>query len=42
MKKQENVVLFVEAVKEIFRDLFKEQEQKLLTIVSNGTKLLHH
>ena len=42
MKKQENVVLFVEAVKEIFRDLFKEQEQKLLTTVSNSTKLLHH
>ena len=42
MKKQEKVVLFVEAVKEIFRDLFKEQEQKLLTIVSNSTKLLHH
>ena len=42
MEKQENVVLSVEAVKEIFRDLFKEQEQKLLTIVSNSTKLLHH
>ena len=26
MEKQENVVLSVEAVKEIFRDLFKEQE----------------
>ena len=41
MKKQENVVLSVEALKEIFRDLFKEQEQTLLTIVSNSTKLLH-
>ena len=41
MGKQENVVLSVEAVKEIFRDLFKEQEQTLLTILSNSTKLIH-
>ena len=32
--KQESVVLSVEAVKQIFKDLFKEQEQTLLTIVS--------
>ena len=31
--KQENMVLSVEAIKEIFRDLFKGQEQTLLTIV---------
>ena len=31
MGNQENVVLSVEAVKEIFRDLFKEQEKTLLT-----------
>ena len=31
----------VAAVKEIFRDLFKEQEQTLLTIVSNSSKLIH-
>ena len=33
MGKQENVVLSVEAIKEIFRDLFKGQEQTLLTII---------
>ena len=31
----------VEVVKEIFRDFFKEQEQTLLTILSNSTKLIH-
>ena len=31
----------VEAVKEIFRELFKEQEQTLLMIVSKSTKLIH-
>ena len=31
--KQENMVLSVEAIKEIFRDLFKGHEQTLLTIV---------
>ena len=41
MGKQENMVLSVEAVKEIFRESFKEQEQMLLTIVSNSTKLIH-
>ena len=41
MGKQEKFVLSVEAVKEIFRDLFKEQVQTLLTIVSNSTKLIH-
>ena len=41
MRKQEKFVLSVEAVKEIFRDLFKEQVQTLLTIVSNSTKLIH-
>ena len=39
--KQENMVLSVVAVKEKFRDLVKEQEQTLLTIVSNNTKLIH-
>ena len=33
--------MFVEAVKEIFRDLFREQEQTLLIIVSNSTKPIH-
>ena len=33
MGKQENMVLSVEAIKEIFRDLFKGQEQTLLTII---------
>ena len=33
MGKQENMVLSVEAIKEIFRDLFKGHEQTLLTIV---------
>ena len=41
MGKQEKFVLSVEAAKEIFRDLFKEQVQTLLTIVSNSTKLIH-
>ena len=41
MGKQENVILSVEAVKEIFRDLFKEEDKTLLTIVSNTTKLIH-
>ena len=41
MGKQEKFVLSVEAVKKIFRDLFKEQVQTLLTIVSNSTKLIH-
>ena len=41
MGKQEKFVLSVAAVKEIFRDLFKEQEQTLLTIVSNSSKLIH-
>ena len=41
MGKQENIVLSVEAVKEILRDLFKKQEQTLLAIVSNSTKLIH-
>ena len=31
----------VEVVKEIFRYFFKEQEQTLLTILSNSTKLIH-
>ena len=41
MGKQENGVLSVEVVKEIFRDLFKQQEQTLLAIVSNSTKHMH-
>ena len=42
MGKQENVELSVEVVKEIFRALFKErQEQTLLTIVPDSTKLIH-
>ena len=42
MGKQANVVLFAEVVKETFRALFKErQEQTLLTIVSDSTKLIH-
>ena len=42
MGKQGNVVLSAEVVKEIFRALFKErQEQALLTIVSDSTKLIH-
>ena len=41
MGRQKKIVLSVEAVKEIFRNLFKEQEQTLLTIVSNSTKLIH-
>ena len=41
MGKQENVALSVEAVKEIFWDLLKEQKQTLLTIFSNSTKLIH-
>ena len=41
MGKQENMVLSVEAVKEISIDVFKEQEQTLSTIVSNSTKLIH-
>ena len=41
MGKQENGVLSVEVVKEIFRDLFKQQEQTLLLIVSNSTKHMH-
>ena len=41
MRKQKNMVSSVEAVKEIFRDAFKEQKQTLLTIVSNSTKLMH-
>ena len=41
MGKHQKVVLSVEAVKKIFRDLSKEQEQTLLTIVSNSAKLIH-
>ena len=41
MGNQENIVLTVEAAKEIFRYLFKEHEQTLLTIVSNSTKFIH-
>ena len=41
MGRQKKIVFSVEAVKEIFRNLFKEQEQTLLTIVSNSTKLIH-
>ena len=43
MGKQENMVLSVETAKEVFkfRDLFKEQEQKLLTIFSNSTNFIH-
>ena len=41
MGKQENVAFSVEALKEIFRYLFKKQEQTLLTFVSNSTKLIH-
>ena len=41
MGKQKNMVSSVEAVKEIFRDVFKEQTQTLLTIVSNSTELMH-
>ena len=41
MGRQKKIVLSVEAIKEIFRNLFKEQEQTLLTIVSNSTKLIH-
>ena len=42
MGKQETIVLPLEAVKEVFIDLFKEQEQTLLTFVSSSTKLIHH
>ena len=42
MGKQETIVLPLEAVKEVFSDLFKEQEQTLLTFVSSSTKLIHH
>ena len=43
MGKQENMVLSVETAKEVFkfRDLFKEQEQTLLTIFSNSTNFIH-
>ena len=41
MGRQKKIVFSVEAVKEIFINLFKEQEQTLLTIVSNSTKLIH-
>ena len=41
MGRQKKIVFSVEAVKEIFRNLFKEQEQTLLTIVSNSTNLIH-
>ena len=41
MGRQKKIVFSVEAVKEIFRNLFKEQEQTLLTMVSNSTKLIH-
>ena len=41
MGKQEHIVLSIEAVKEIFRDCFKEQDETLLTIFPNSTKLIH-
>ena len=41
MGKQKNVKWSVEAVQEVFRYLFKEQEQTLLTIVSDIADLIH-